>query len=217
MGQLGAGVAHHGEIKVMAMLVHLIDDRQRASMLRSGIRGTRSTLRSDNADVDLARAVYAMPVLPNYFVTHQWLRELKRKGMRTVSGVYFRLRSDCLVWVGRYNADHRLVPLGHAISLIMSEQDPRGWQLVVPGGVPARAIHAVRPVPQVVGWRYQPESHVAGPWKCLCAFCLESQKGGIKSMRLRRALLKAEGAEALNIEDDLRRVVRPKRAPSRRA
>lgn len=200
----------------MAMLVHLIDDRSRASILRSGIRGAAAIIRSTGADVDLARVVYAMPVLPNYFVTHQWLRELKREGMRTVSGVYFRLRSDCLVWVGRYNGEHRLVSVGHAIALIMSEQDPRGWQLAVPGTVPAKAIHAVRRVPQVVGWRYHPESHDTGPWKCLCAFCLESQKGGIKSMRLRRALLKSEGAEALNIEDDVRRVVRPKRGKSKR-
>jgi hypothetical protein len=200
----------------MTMLVHLIDDRQRAAIMRSGIRGAPATVRSGAAEVDLARAVYAMPVLPNYFVTHQWLRELKRKGMRTVSGVYVRLRSDCLVWVGRYNADHRFVPLGHAISLIMSEQDPRGWQVVLPDSVPAKAIHAVRAVPQVVGWRYAPESHDTGPWKCLCSFCLESQTGGIKSMRLRRALLKSEGAEALNIEDDVRRVVRPKRAKANR-
>ncbi len=201
----------------MTMLVHLIDDRQRASIKRSGIRGEFATLRSGGGNVEISRAVYAMPVMPNYFATHQWLRELKRRGMRTISGVHFRHRSDAMVWVGRYDGDHRNVPLGHAVSLIMAEPDPRGWQVVIPKSIPANAIHAVRAVPQVVGWRYSPDSHDRGPWKCLCDSCNEGLKGDIKSMALRRRLLAAEGAEALNIEGDVERVVRPKRRKRNRS
>lgn len=199
------------------MLVHLIDDRQRASIKRSGIRGEFATLRSGGGNVEISRAVYAMPVMPNYFATHQWLRELKRRGMRTISGVHFPHRSDAMVWVGRYDGDHRNVPLGHAVSLIMAEPDPRGWQVVIPKSIPANAIHAVRAVPQVVGWRYSPDSHDRGPWKCLCDSCNEGLKGDIKSMALRRRLLAAEGAEALNIEGDVERVVRPKRRKRNRS
>jgi hypothetical protein len=195
----------------MTMLVHLIDDRQRAAVKRSGIRGQAWTLRSGGQSVEIARAVFAMPVLPNYFVTHQWLRELKRNGMRTVAGIHFKQRSDAMIWVGRYDGDHRHVPLGHAVSLIMAEPDPRGWQVVIPRSIPASAIHAVRAVPQVVGWRYFPESHDRGPWKCLCDFCVPTIRGNIKSMALRRRLLASQGAEMLNIGGDVERVVRPKR------
>ncbi len=155
------------------------------------IHGTRLALR---------RGVYLFPVLQSYSVTHQWLRELKRSGMRTLVAVSVRLRSDCHVFVGRYNREHRHVPLGHAIQLIMRESDPRGWQIIVPHSIDASAIHDVRPVPQVVGWRYFPESHEEGPWKCLCDFCWSSARGGIKVQRLRQALIRRYGATELNIE-----------------
>ena len=132
--------------------------------------------------------------------------------MRSIVGIHIKIRSDAQVWVGRFQAEHRHVPLGHAVGLMMQEPDIRGWEIIIPGDVPAKSIHAVREVPQVVGWRYFPESHERGPWKCLCDFCLEGVKGGIKSRRLRRALFEELGAENLNIESDLKRVVgRPRR------
>lgn len=198
----------------MTMLVHLIDERSAASVKRSGLRGGECTIRASGKSVSLADAVYAMPVLPNFFASHQWLRELKRGGMRSIVAAYFRQRADTLVWVGRYNAEHRFVPLGHAAGLIMREPDPRGWQLVLPHSVPAKAMHAIRTVPQVIGWRFQPESHDKAPWKCLCEFCIRSARGEPKS----RAFLRRIASEpAVNPEEcDNPELVKSLQRPVRR-
>lgn len=192
----------------MAIVVHLADERQAASIRRSGIKGVPKTIATSGERVSIARAIFVMPVLQNYLVTHQWLRELKKKGMRTMVAVHARLRSDTMVWVGRYDGEHRLVPLGHAIGLIMREQSPLGWEIVLRDSVPAGAIHAVRETPNVVGWRHSPESHAQGPWKCLCDYCLQSFKGEIKGRRFIASLIERHGEEALNVEAPVRKTNR---------
>ena len=42
----------------------------------------------------------------------QWLRELKRGGVKTFVGVYFKLDSTEKVYAGRYNEPHRQITLG---------------------------------------------------------------------------------------------------------
>jgi hypothetical protein len=54
----------------MPVFVHLTPDRNIASIRRQGI-GLRNQLFH-------SRSVYAVPVMPNFYVSHQWLRELKR-------------------------------------------------------------------------------------------------------------------------------------------
>ncbi|MFZ4575502.1 MAG: hypothetical protein ACOYN0_13985 [Phycisphaerales bacterium] len=192
----------------MTMLVHLIDERQSSSVRRSGLKGVPREVSTNGTRISLDAAVYAMPVLPSFFASHQWLRELKRRGMRTISAAYFRMRADARVWVGKYNGDHRCVPLGHAAGLIMHETDPRGWEIVIPNSVPAKAIQSIRAVPQVVGWRFFPESHKDGPWKCVCAFCLESNKGEIKAKKFVRRLIERHGANESPEDEDFARVVK---------
>lgn len=196
------------------MLVHLIDERSTASVKRSGLRGGACTISACGESVALVEAVYAMPVLPNFFASHQWLRELKRRGMRSIAAAYFRERANTHVWVGRYDDEHRLVPLGHAAGLIMREPDPRGWQLVLPRSIPAKAIHAIRTVPQVIGWRFHPASHDQAPWKCLCEFCIRSARGEPKS----RAFLRRIASEpAVNPQEhDNPELVKSLRRPVRR-
>jgi hypothetical protein len=111
--------------------------------------------------------------------------------------------------------EHRLVPLGHAIGLIMREPDQLGWQIVVPSSVGAKAVHAIRDAPQIIGWRYSPDAHVRGPWKCLCDYCLAGQKRSIKADRLRASLLSKLTPEQLNAERDPKDLVR-KRSRRRR-
>ncbi|MCB9840575.1 MAG: hypothetical protein H6809_02850 [Phycisphaeraceae bacterium] len=186
----------------MPLLIHLLDARDAPSIRRSGIRAAAATIQTHAGRAELPAAVFAMPVLPNFYASHQWLRELKRRGMRTIAAAYVRMRADALVWAGRYNAEHRLLPLGHAAGLVMREADPRGWEVIIPHAVPPKAIHAIRDVPQVVGWRYFPEAHEKGPWKCLCDRCRESVRGDIKARRFRAHLIEREGADELNITDE---------------
>jgi hypothetical protein len=52
------------------MLVHIINEDETESVRRSGIKIGK-----------YRDGVYAMPVLQNFIVSNQWLRELKRRGI----------------------------------------------------------------------------------------------------------------------------------------
>ena len=119
-----------------------------------------------------------MPVLRDYFVSHQWLRELKRRGQRAFVGVDFRVADDEPVWVGHYGSPHVRATAGEAIGVILRQPDARGYQLVLPRSVEAREILRVRAVSRVVGWRYYPNAHGRAP--CRCDYC---QRGQINASR----------------------------------
>jgi hypothetical protein len=128
-----------------------------------------------------------MPVLPNLDLTHQWLRELKRRGgtfQRTMVGVTFRLSSDEPVWVGHFGRDMAHLALGQAIRLILEQEDARGYQILVPRPINSNEVHGVRRLPQVVGWRYMPNAHGRPP--CACPACLP--KGEYRSASIRARL-----------------------------
>jgi hypothetical protein len=46
--------------------------------------------------------VWSFPVTPNYAVSHQWLRELKREDAKTLIAVVFRIDDDEPVFVRHY-------------------------------------------------------------------------------------------------------------------
>ena len=128
-----------------------------------------------------------MPVLPEFYISHQWLRELKRSGAKTIVGVYFKLDSKTLVYAGKYNEEHRQITLGEAIREIMSLADPRGYELIIDRKISSKEIQRISRLPQNVGWRYFPGSHGRRP--CPCPIC---SKGMIKGKRSRE---KAGGEE----------------------
>lgn len=162
----------------MPILSHLTSANDAASIRRTGIRAV-------SPGRGTPRGVFCMPRLPDYFASHQWLRELKRRGQRTVVAVDFRLPSDEPIWVGRYHQEHREMRLGRAIGMLMREVDARGFEVVVPRSIRPDEILRVRTPSQVLGWRYSPEAHGRRP-TCACRVCLP--KGTIKSKRLRQRL-----------------------------
>jgi hypothetical protein len=156
----------------MAVLVHLADARNIPAISRSGIKTSR-----------LGKVVYAMPVLPDFFTSHQWLRELKQQGARTIAGVYFRVPDTEMVYAGRYDRPHRLLPLGKAIAEIMALPDPLGYELMLTRKVLPAELIRIKSLPQLVGWRHFPHSHNKRP--CNCEVCL---RGAIKGKRTRERL-----------------------------
>lgn len=160
----------------MSLFVHIGDARARQSFRRAGLRVARYA-------GSKAAGVFAMPVLPNYFVSHQWLREAKRRGVKEMVGVYFRIPDREPVIVGHYNSAHVPMTAARAQRLLMDTPDPRGYEVIVPRPIEAREVHAIRAVSRVVGWRYYPDAH--GKPVCGCPVCVP--KGAIKSRRLREA------------------------------
>ncbi|WP_018381954.1 HEAT repeat domain-containing protein [Wenjunlia vitaminophila] len=165
----------------MAMFVHLTSAANASRIRRSGVRpashGQGGT-----------RGAYCFPVLPSYTLTHQWLRELARFGHRgRLVAVHVRLDDDQRVLVGRYTDRTRgaqsTVTAAEAVRRIAALDDPRGWEVFVPRAIRPREVHRIRPVPQVVGWRYYPDAHGVRP--CTCMGCRVRGEYGARRLRER--------------------------------
>ncbi len=154
----------------MAMFVHLAPQSRAARIRRNGVARMRS------ATVDHPRGIFAVPVTRNFFISHQWLRELRRRGEGQVAGVYFRVPDDEVVWIGHYGRAHAPVTAAQAVAEFMGSESREGWEVVVPRAVAASEIHRVRLLPQVVGWRYAPGSNGKAPF-CTCPYCTRGMYG----------------------------------------
>src|SRR5262245_18854196 len=157
----------------MATFVHLTPEKHTRRILRSGIKAAETA--------HGFRGVFAMPVLPNFYLSHQWLRELKRQGQRTLCGVYFRLPDAEPVWIGHYNKPHVSMTAAEAIALLLKANTAEGFEVIIPRNIEAHEIQRVRHLPRTLGWRYYPGAHGHRP--CTCPICLG--RGEIKSRRLR--------------------------------
>lgn len=156
----------------MPLLVHIASEKDIGSIRRAGLRVPKGR-----------EGVYAMPVLKNFMVSHQWLRELKRNGGRTLCAVHFRIPDGEAVLMGHYSKEQVKVTAAGAAHAIMHAEDALGMQIIVPRGIAPKEIRAIRSVPQVVGWRYFPGAHARKP--CGCPYC--QSRGAIKSRKLREA------------------------------
>lgn len=154
----------------MPTLVHLADEREASSIKKNGIKIGKHR-----------QGIYCMPILQNFYLSHQWLRELKRRGINTFVGVYFKLDSKTKVYAGRYNQDHQYIELGEAIKEIQTIDDPLGYEIIIDRKIESKEIDKIKSLPQTIGWRYQPRSHGTKP--CSCDYC---NRGNIKADRIRQ-------------------------------
>lgn len=125
--------------------------------------------------------IFAFPVSPNFVISHQWLRELKRTGQRTYCGVYFRVPDTEPVLFGHYRNAAVELTAARAAGVILNDPTPLGYELRILRSVPAKSILRIRQLPQGLGWRYFPEAHGRRP--CGCPACL--RPGEIKSRKIR--------------------------------
>ena len=160
----------------MAMFVHLTTESRIPRIRRNGIARLRKAVGTS------PEGVYAVPVTRNFYASHQWLRELKRRNQGPVAGIYFRVPDEQLVWVGHYGQIHRLVTAAEAVSEFTKADDPSGWEIVVPRRIEANEIHKTRRLPQVIGWRFFPKAKGKPPF-CTCKFCTRGDYGGAKLRR----------------------------------
>ncbi len=154
----------------MPILVHIADEKNAARIKRSGIAPSK-----------VFKVVFFMPVVQSHFVSHQWLRELKRGGTNVMVGVYFRLSSDEMVWAGRYNEKHLQLSLGQAIKNLTARADPLGFEIFIERKILPDEITRIRHLPQNIGWRHQPDAHGKPP--CPCPRCLFKGSFGAQKIR----------------------------------
>jgi hypothetical protein len=162
----------------MAMFVHLAPASRLAQIRRTGISRLR------RAKGDFPGGVFAVPVTRHFHVSHQWLRELKRRNQGPIAGVYFRIPDEEQVWVGHYRQAHRWMSAAKAVGEFAAAEDAQGWEVIIPRRIDSSELHRVRQLPQVVGWRFSPEAKGKPPF-CTCKFCIRGDYG---ARRLRERL-----------------------------
>src|SRR5579859_6005049 len=160
----------------MAMFVHLTTESRIPRIRRSGIARLRRAVGTSPG------GVFAVPVTRNFYVSHQWLRELKQRNQGPIAGIYFRVSDDQPVWIGHYGKTHRLVTAAEAIDHFSKADDPLGWEVIVPRRIEASEIRKTRQLPQVIGWRFSPTSKGKPPF-CTCKFCTRGEYGSAKMRR----------------------------------
>lgn len=169
----------------MALFVHLAAEKETDSIRRVGIKPRR--LKQPLVD-GYDRIVFAMPVTDDFHVSHQWLRELKRSGQRTIVGVYFRIPDEQPVMIGHYNQNHQVLSASEAVGVIFNAEQSEGFEVIIPRKIEPAEIQKINSVPQVMGWRYYPGAKGKKP--CGCPYCT---KGDINSKRIREAYAKSFG------------------------
>jgi hypothetical protein len=70
-----------------------------------------------------------------------------------------------------------------AMAQFMASENREGWEVIIPRRIAAKEIHRVRPLPQLVGWRYYPGANGQRPF-CTCEYCTRGQYGAAR-MRAR--------------------------------
>lgn len=153
----------------MATFVHIADQRDAAAIRRNGL----TLPRTPHPDSLRLRGIFALPVVPNFLVSHQWVRELKRREFRSAVGVYFRVPDDTEVWAGLFNTDKERLTAAQAAAHL-HDTGTLGYEVILPRSIQPREITAVRPVP-AVGWRYFPAAKGRAP--CFCPYCQRGQRG----------------------------------------
>jgi hypothetical protein len=161
----------------MPNLVHITRQRNAARLLRGGV-AARSHHR------DGGRGVYAMAVLSDFTLTHQWTRELRRFQPGVLVAVDLRIPDTEPVLVGHYYSEHRRRTAAEAVAILRELDDPRGYQIFVPRSIRPAEVRRVRAVPQGTGWRFKPGAHGSRP--CACPGCIDYGTPG--SAKLRRRL-----------------------------
>ncbi|MFT4076300.1 MAG: hypothetical protein QM647_12310 [Asticcacaulis sp.] len=136
----------------MAIFVHLTSETNVALIRRNGIAATRWS-----KNITPARGVFATPVTPDFYKSHQWLRELARQPGAKIVAVYFRLKDNEPVYLGRYRQAHILISAAEAVSSFMKQQGD-GVEVIIPCRIAASNIVKIKSLPQTIGWRYYPEA-----------------------------------------------------------
>jgi hypothetical protein len=123
-----------------------------------------------------------MPVVPNFTTTHQWARELKRRPIRALICVQFKIPDNDPVWVGKYNGEKQALTAAEALGVVLEHNDPMGLEVVIPRNIAPKEITRTYLAPRVTGWRYYPNAKGKQPF-CHCKWC---NRGEIRAQRLIR-------------------------------
>ncbi|MDR3346939.1 MAG: hypothetical protein LBS73_07165 [Campylobacteraceae bacterium] len=156
----------------MATFVHLSDEKNTAAIIKNGIKG---------------EVVFCMPVITDFYATHQWLREMRRchRGCNIIA-IYFKIPDDEMVLCGNYLCELERASAKKAHEIFLNLPNKLGFQVMVERKILKAEITRTKHLPQTIGWRYFPASN--GKQLCFCPACISF--GSYKSRSLRQAEIK---------------------------
>lgn len=117
----------------MPRFIHLAPESLAKRIRRNGIQPT--SIRGWGPRWHLPgvdRLGWSFPVTPNYTVSHQWLRELKRDGTKTLVAVIFRVEDSEIVFARHYSEIPRAMTASAAVGIILSQPEALGYEVMVP-------------------------------------------------------------------------------------
>ena len=132
----------------MPKFVHIADEKNAKKIVKNGIKVGKGRT-----------GIFCMPVTNDFTISHQWLRELKRSGVKTLVGVYFKIKSDEKLWFGKYFENHQFEEAGKALERFKEMDDKLGFECLIERKIEPNEISKIKSLPQTVGWRYSPTSH----------------------------------------------------------
>lgn len=165
----------------MAVFVHFTDGNNKNSIIKNGIK--LQTIHYENIN----KGIFCMPVIPDFYATHQWVRELKQyHSGNEIIAVYFKIPDEEIVFCGKYNEAIIETKASEAHNKFMNLEDKMGFQTIIGRKIFSNEITKVKNIPQIIGWRHFPKSHEGK--RCLCPACLT--KGSYNSIKAKKAKLK---------------------------
>jgi hypothetical protein len=133
----------------MVTFVHLTPEERVGGILQKGIACLR-------AQDDHPEGIFAMPFARSFYVSHQWLGELRQRGHIQVAALHFRVPDDETVWVGHYRRSHQRMTAADAIKRFRREKRPEGFEVIIPRVIRPGEIHRIHHLARVLPWRYAP-------------------------------------------------------------
>ena len=147
------------------MFVHLTNEKNRNSIIRDGIKQEKIHYE------DVSRGVFCMPVISDFYATHQWLREMKMSNSaNNIIAIYFKIPDDESVFYGQFNGEMTKTTAAAAHKIFDELEDKMGFQVIVQRKILKSEITKVKNLPQTIGWRHFPKAHERK--RCLCPACL---------------------------------------------
>ena len=177
----------------MAIFVHFTDENNKNSIIKNGIK--IETIHYDNINA----GVFCMPVIPDFYATHQWVREIKQyKSGNNIIAVYFKIPDNEIVFCGKYNGQLIKVNATEAHKKFLELDDKMGFQVVIDRKILKNEITKIKAIPQIIGWRHFPKSHEKK--RCLCPACLT--KGSFNSKKYKKLEFEKLFKELQKTDDD---------------
>ena len=165
----------------MAIFVHFTDENNKNSIVKNGLRVEKIHYE------DINKGIFCMPVIPDFYATYQWLREIKQYNSgNEITAVYFKIPDDETVFCGKYNEKIIRTTAVEAHNTFINLEDKMGFQVIIIGKIFPNEITKIKNISQIIGWRHFPKSHEIK--RCLCPACLT--KGSYNSLNVKKRKLK---------------------------